>query len=132
MIRIFLVCSGLGRIRRGYEAFIQDLHGILIDEPCLDVLLFKGGGRSSFVERALWNLHRGSRLANLIGEWASLGSPLVGRGYYVEQLSFFVSLVPHLTFGRPDVLYFSDKDLGDLLSRWRRWTGQRFTLLFCN
>jgi hypothetical protein len=80
----------------------------------------------------LWNLPRRSRLANLIGDWASLGNPLVWRGYYVEQLSFFVSLVPHLILGRPDVVYFSDKDLADLLSRWRHWTGQRFTLLFCN
>jgi glycosyltransferase involved in cell wall biosynthesis len=50
----------------------------------------------------------------------------------VEQLSFFVSLVPHLILGRPDVVYFSDKDLGDFLSRWRRWSGQQFKLLFCN
>lgn len=126
MIRIFLVCSGLGRTRRGYEAFIQDLHGVLIDEPGLDVLLFKGGGKSSAAAKALWNLPRRSRLANLIGEWASLGSPLIGRAYYVEQLAFFVSLVPYLILGRPDVVYFSDKDLGDLLSRWRRWTGQQF------
>ena len=56
MIRIFLVCSGLGRTRRGYEAFIQDLHGVLIDEPDFDVLLFKGGGKSNAVAKALWNL----------------------------------------------------------------------------
>jgi glycosyltransferase involved in cell wall biosynthesis len=132
MVRIFLVCSGLGRTRRGYEAFTQDLQGVLIDEPGLEVLLFKGGGKSSADAKALWNLPRRSRLAGLIGEWASLGNPLIGRGYYVEQLSFFVSLVPHLIVGRPDVVYFSDQDLGDFLWRWRRWTGQQFKLLFCN
>ncbi len=131
-IRTFIVCSGLGRTRRGYEAAFRQIHDALLGEPGLDLRLFKGGGASTRTERALWNLPRRSRLANAIGERFSLGNPLLGRGYYVEQLTFFVSLLPHLVIGRPHVIYFSDKDLGVFLARWRRLTGARYKLLFRN
>lgn len=94
--------------------------------------LFKGGGVSLPDQRVLWNLPRESRLARHIGDWFSLGDLIPGRGYFVEQLSFFCSFLPFVVIGKPDVIYFSDKNLGDFLWRWRRWSKQDSRLLFCN
>jgi len=52
--------------------------------------------------------------------------------YFVEQLTFFLSLLPSLVFGRPDLVYFADLNLGNLCWHWRRLTRQRFTLLYYN
>jgi glycosyltransferase involved in cell wall biosynthesis len=131
-IRVYLACNGLGRTRRGYEAFFASLHRILREEAGFETTLFKGGGPCGPMERTLWNLPRDSWLAPRLGEWLSVGNPALGRGYYVEQFSFFLSFLPSLLRGKPDVVYFSDKDLGDLLWRWRRRSGQRFRLLFRN
>jgi glycosyltransferase involved in cell wall biosynthesis len=43
-----------------------------------------------------------------------------------------VSLLPHLYFKKPDVVYFSDENLGNLLWHWRRLTKQSYKLLFSN
>lgn len=127
-----MACSGLGTTRRGYEAFFESLNRRVQDVPDLDVRLYKGGGTSTGNQRRVWNLPRRSRSAVWIGERLGLGQAQLGRGYYVEQASFFAGLIPHLITWRPDLVYFSDKDLGDLLSRWRRVSGQRFRLLFRN
>ena len=53
--KVFVICSGLGNIKRGYESFTQECFEALSQEPLLDVTLFKGGGKSSEKEIALWN-----------------------------------------------------------------------------
>ena len=45
--RVFIVCSGLGRITRGFESFMQECFETLKEEPDLDVTLYKGGGHSA-------------------------------------------------------------------------------------
>jgi 1,2-diacylglycerol 3-alpha-glucosyltransferase len=131
MIKVFLLCSGLGHVKRGYESFTGECFEVLSQVDCLDITLFKGGGRSSKKEITLWNLPR--------EKWASIQiSQLVGLltlrkdSYFTEQLSFFVSLLPYIYVGKPDVIYFSDESLGDLLWHWRRRTKQSYKLLFCN
>jgi glycosyltransferase involved in cell wall biosynthesis len=76
--------------------------------------------------RVLWNLPRSGKLAAFLGR-------LIRRdSYFVEQLTFFFSLLPALVFGRPDLVYFADLNLGNLCWHWRRLTRQRFTLLYYN
>jgi glycosyltransferase involved in cell wall biosynthesis len=43
-----------------------------------------------------------------------------------------MSLLPHLYFKKPDVVYFSDLNLGNLLWFWRCLTKQNYKLLFSN
>ncbi len=124
--KVFLPCSGLGRIRRGYESFTQECFEALRGEPRLDLHLFKGGGSPGGNETVLWNLPRASAPAR----W--LGRLLRRDAYFAEQLTFFLGLRRHLAAGRPDVVYFSDGNLGNLLWRWRRKHGQRYRLLFSN
>lgn len=127
-----MVCSGLGTTRRGYEVFFASLNRHLVHHAGLDVHLFKGGGGRQGNQRRVWNLPRRSAAARRLGEWLGVGDPRLGRGYYIEQATFLLGLVPHLLAGRPDLVYFSDKNLGDLLARWRLASRQSFRLLFRN
>lgn len=74
----------------------------------------------------LWNLPRNGKAAQLLGK-------LTGRGsYFVEQFTFTVSLLPYLMVSKPDVIYFSDGNLGNFLFHWRRVSKLKYKLLFSN
>ena len=45
--KVFLVCSGLGKINRGFESFTQECFVALSSVTKLEVTLFKGGGTSN-------------------------------------------------------------------------------------
>jgi glycosyltransferase involved in cell wall biosynthesis len=125
-ITIFIPCSGLGRIRRGYESFTQECFDALRGSPGLDLRLFKGGGVAGDNQTVLWNLPRDTLLA------CCLGKLMRRTPYFIEQFTFFLSLRRSLAAARPDVVYFSDGNLGNLLWRWRRLHGHRYRLLFSN
>lgn len=124
--RLYLVCSGLGHVRRGFETFTQQCYDALRTDPSLDVTLFKGGGNATASERRVWNLPRESTAARQLGR-------LVRRdGYFVEQMTFVPSVLARIAVRPPDVVYASEHHTGKLLWHWRRLTGQRFKLLLCN
>jgi 1,2-diacylglycerol 3-alpha-glucosyltransferase len=124
--RIALVCSGLGAVRRGYEAFAQGLFDALSGVDTLDVWLFKGAGVRTARQIPLWNLRRSGFPARLTGE-------LTRRGPYVmEQATLTVSLIPRLRSVRPEVIYYCDPSVGRMLWHWRRLTGARFRLIMHN
>ncbi|HSB54713.1 MAG TPA: glycosyltransferase family 4 protein [Gemmatimonadales bacterium] len=124
--RVALVCSGLGTVRRGYEAFAQGLFDALSGVEGLDVWLFKGAGARTPREIPLWHLPRSGFPARLTGE-------LTRRGPYVmEQATLTVSLIPWLRKTRPDVVYYCDPSIGRLLWQWRKLTGPQFRLIMHN
>lgn len=126
MVKCFILCSGLGHVNRGYESFTQECFDALSVEPEIDITLFKGGGSIGEKQVRLWNLPRNSRL----GAW--LGRKTHKNGYWVEQVTFTVSLLPHVMRRKPDVIYFSDCNIGNLLWHWRRLTRQSYKLLLSN
>ncbi|MFA6289073.1 MAG: glycosyltransferase family 4 protein [Opitutaceae bacterium] len=125
-IKVWIVCSGLGHIQRGYESFTRECFDALKTEPSLKLRLFKGGGSDASQETRLWNLPRHGYWGGKLGRWSGRGA------YFVEQVTFFLSLLPWLIFKGPDVIYFSDGNLGNLLWQWRRISRQRYKLLFSN
>jgi glycosyltransferase involved in cell wall biosynthesis len=126
MIKVFLICSGLGHVKRGFESFTQECFEVLSKEPFLDITLFKGGGEFREKEIVLGNLSRNSWIATQLGRVISRDS------YFIEQVSFFLNLLPYIYRHRPDVIYFSDGNLGNLLWHWRRIFQQSYKLLFSN
>jgi glycosyltransferase involved in cell wall biosynthesis len=126
MNKVFLICSGLGKVQRGYESFTQECFEALQKEPSLEVMLFKGGGISQDKEFTLSNIHRGSWLAD------KLSQILKKDPYFIEQLTFCLSLIPHIYQKKPQVIFFSDFVLGTMLWHLRRVTGLPFKLLFSN
>lgn len=126
MIKIFIVCSGLGNVGRGFESFAQECFEALSQQADLDITLFKGGGKSSDCQISIPNLRRNSWIASLLGKQTGRGS------YFIEQVSFTLNLLPYIQYQQPDVIYFSDGAVGNVLWHWRRLTRQRYKLLFSN
>ena len=126
MTKVFLLCSGLGRINRGFESFTQECFDALAGSPELDLTLFKGGGMPGPRQVVVPNLPRTHPLA------LRLGTLTRKSGYWVEQVTFTLSLLPHIARQKPDVIYFSDTNVGNLLWHWRRLSRQTFALLFSN
>jgi 1,2-diacylglycerol 3-alpha-glucosyltransferase len=124
--KVFIACTGLGRVNRGFESFTQECFDAIKSSPYLSVRLFKGGGKSQKDTRRMLNFPRDKRVTRWL-------SQLTNRSpYQLEQDSFFLNLLPFVRYGRPDVIYFSDKNLGDRLWRWRSYSGQSYGLLFSN
>ena len=124
--KVFLVCCGLGRTHRGFESFTQECHEALRDHPALDLTVFKGGGKPERKQVVLPCLPRTHALVERLGK-------AVGKtGYWLEQVSFALSLLPHVARGRPDVVCFMDCNVGNVLWHWRRLTKKRFGILLSN
>jgi len=121
-----LACPGLGHVNRGFETFTRECFDALLADPRLDLSLFKGAGSATDQERPIWCLRRDQPMARM------LGAAINRDGYYVEQTTFALALLPHLTRRPPDVVYFSDGAVGSLLWRWRRLIRGRFRLLLSN
>jgi glycosyltransferase involved in cell wall biosynthesis len=135
--KVFIICSGLGNVLRGYESFTRECFDTLKKEPLIDITLFKGGGHPAKKEIVLWNLPQRSWLGARLGQITrTLGQIFKGHSsynaYYIEQLTFTISLLPYIHQHKPDVIYFSDQSLGDFLGIWRYLTKQQYKLLFCD
>lgn len=125
-VRVFFPCTGLGRQRRGFEAFTLECAQALHGDAGLDVTVFAGGPVPTLPARVLSNLPRDTRAARL------LGRILRRDAYFAEELTFFASFLPALVREAPDLVYFADLNLGNLCWHWRRLSGQRFRLLYYN
>ncbi|HEY8835153.1 MAG TPA: glycosyltransferase family 4 protein [Chthoniobacterales bacterium] len=126
VLRVFFSCSGIGIIDRGIETFFREAFDGLRETEGLDITLYKGGGPPKADEKVLWNLPRTGSAAALLGKGIRRNS------YVVEQLSTFPSMVGAIRKHRPDVIFYSDSNLGFQLFRWRKQIGVPFRLLFSN
>ena len=130
-VKILIVCTFLGIINRGFEVSAQENFNILSQESSFDVVLVKGGGEAGDKEITPWNpLLSDSVIAQKLAE--GLGNSLRKKPIYVKKTSFFLSLLPLIAQEKPDVIYFSEIELGGLLAWWRRLTKQNYRLLFRN
>ena len=125
-LRIFFSCSGVGIIDRGIETFFREAFDGLRDTEGLDITLYKGAGEEKPDEHVLWNVPRTGRIARFLGACVRRNS------YVAEQLSTFPSIARAIRKHQPDVIFYSDSNLGFQLFRWRRQIGVPFQLLFSN
>jgi glycosyltransferase involved in cell wall biosynthesis len=125
-IKVFFVCPGLGHVARGYETFTRESFDALRSDERLDANLFQGRGAPGDHQYVAWCLRRNQGIARLLGS-------LSGHdGYYIECATFAMGLIPHITLKKPDVVYYSDLTVGNMLWRWRCLSGWRYRLLLCN
>lgn len=123
-VKVALLCSGLGKVNRGFERLIRELFDGLKDE--VDLTLFKGAGEVTERERVVFNLGRQGRLVRILPVHRLLGkSP-----YYAEAISFVLAVWPALIRGKFDVVHYIDIPIGQVLGRMRRRLGGRFRLLY--
>ena len=124
--KIFCVCTGLGITNRGIESFFRESFDGLKQRIKPRLMLFKGAGATSEDEHVLSGISRNSWFARL------LGATVRRNGYFVEQLSALPSLIRSIRVEKPDVVFYSDSNLGFRLFRWRNQIGVPFRLLFSN
>ena len=124
--RIFFSCSGVGIIDRGIEIFFREVFDGLRGTEDLDITFYKGAGEKKTDEHVLWNVPRTHRMAGLLGACIRRSS------YVAEQLSTFPSMVRAIRRHRPEIIFYSDSNLGFQLFRWRKQIGVPFRLLFSN
>ncbi len=124
--KIFIVCTGVGHIHRGYESFTQECFNALSDRGDQEYFLLKGGGEPRDHELRITCLQRNSSAAAFI-------SRITGKEtYQLEQLSFLVGMIPALIRHQPAVIFYSDFILGTYLWHLRRVMKFKYRLLFSN
>ena len=123
---MFIACSGLGHVRRGYETFAQECFDALRPAPELDLTLVKGAGPSTADNRTARPLRRD-------GAVTRRAARLINRDPFVlEQWSFAAALTPLLLRRRPEVILLSEWSTVFALDRWRRVSRQSFRMVLSN
>lgn len=125
-MNVFLVCTGLGHINRGYESFTRECFDALKDAKDFNLYLIKGGGKSAANEIALPNLPRRKKFTQF------LSRILPADAYTIEQITFCISLLPLIISKKPAVIYYSDFTLGTYLWHLRKHLKFKYKLLFSN
>jgi glycosyltransferase involved in cell wall biosynthesis len=136
--KVLFCCTGIGIFNRGIESFFRDsFTGLKGAMPGMEVRLLKGAEnendkaesgkrKAENAEQVVWCLPRTGGAARLLGS-------LIRRNAYVaEQLSSFPFVAREIRHWKPDVVFYSDANLGFQLYRWRKQIGVPFKLLFSN
>ena len=112
-MKVAIVSSGLGNVRRGFEIFADELFEHLKTE--IDVTLFKGGGEPGENKIVIPNIPRNSAL---------LGGKNSSLDYWtrckIEQTTFSVFLLYHLIRGRFDTVHVMDPSVYAVLHRVKK------------
>lgn len=123
---IFLVCSGVGHVSRGYESFTTECFSELKDANSFELYLLKGGGKSVKKEFKIACVKRNSGLASFLNKISGK------EKYWLEQFTFLIGMLPSLIKYKPEVIYYSDFILGTFLYHLRRFFKFKYKLLFSN
>ena len=122
--RVALVAIGLGRVRRGFERYFEELHDAMCDT--MDMELYRSAAPRDARERVPAFL----RPATAIVRRLPLGGLAGGTEYNRDCLAFALTLLPTLLAGRHDIVHCIDPPLGFALSHMRRRLRFRTRILF--
>jgi len=125
-MNVFIVCTGLGHINRGYESFTRECFDALKDTTDFKLYLIKGGGKSTGNEIVLPNLPRRKKAAQFLTKFFPTDA------YTIEQITFCLSMLPLILIKQPAVIYYSDFTLGTYLWHLRKHLKFKYKLLFSN
>jgi 1,2-diacylglycerol 3-alpha-glucosyltransferase len=111
-MKVALLCSGLGVIRRGHEVFARDLFDLLKHD--LDISLFKGGGEATERELVAPNIPRNSKA--LAGVHALASPKWMAAAQEQERLraegeSFTWGALPALLAGGYDIVHTLEREV---------------------
>lgn len=123
---VFLVCTGLEHVSRGYESFSRECFNELKTKNQFDLYLIKGSGPVLDRELVVSCIKRNSF-------WANLFEKCTGKSaYFIEQFSFFLNFILLLLKYRPSIIYYSDFQLGTFLWHFRQLFSNNYKLVFSN
>jgi len=125
-LKVLFCCTGVGICHRGIESFFREAFDGLKYFRGLDCWLIKGAGARTDHEIPVWCLPRTGRPAHWLGR-------LFGRtSYAAEQWTSFFPVVSQIRRLRPNIIFYSDANLGFQLFFRRNWIGTPYQLLFSN
>ena len=125
-LRVLFQCTGVGILNRGIESFFREAFDGLKNTPGLEATLIKGAGKPGSNELVAWCLPRTGGLASFFGKLAKRNS------YVIEQWSSLFHVAILIRKLRPQVIFYSDSNLGFLLYRFRKEIGIPYSLLYSN
>ena len=125
-VRVLFCCTGVGIFNRGLESFFREAFDGLKNTPGLEAWLIKGAGEPKEREIPVWCLPRTGQPA----QW--LGRLFNRSAYAAEQWSSFFPVVRQIRRLRPQVIFYSDANLGFQLFFRRKWIGVPYGLLYSN
>ncbi len=123
---VFIVCTGVGHINRGYESFTEEAFEALRDNDIFELYLLKGAGDKKDHEIRISCIKRKTKFAALIAKITRK------EVYWIEQFSFLLGMLSSLVKHKPVVIYYSDFTLGTWLWQLRRFLWFKYRLLFSN
>lgn len=123
---VFIVCTGVGHINRGYESFTKECFVALKDNDYFNLYLLKGGGQSADKELKINCVQRNSSRA------VFLSKIFKKETYWIEEFTFFIGMIPEIIKYKPAVIYYSDFILGTFLFHLKRFFKFKYKLLFSN
>lgn len=132
-MRVALLCSGLGRVRRGHEAFARQLFELLGDR--IDLTLFKGGGSPG--PRELVVAHVPRRSSSLDGlrlpcalKWRTAME--AQERIRIEGITFAYGALGALLDGDFDVIHCLEREVCDAVYSERHLFRHPPVILFSN
>lgn len=123
---VFLPCSGLGHITRGYESFTLQCFEHLKGSKAFELMLIKSFGPTSKNVLSIGCIRRDSQFADIFFKLFKL------KQYPLEQISFCLNMLPAIVKYKPSLIYYNDTALGKALWYIRKLFKFKYKLLLCN
>jgi len=123
---IFFICTGLGKVKRGFESYINDLAENCFKDHDFKIkpTVFAGGrlDKSSYDNVVISNVSRNSGLLRKL--------KINGHSAFtIEQISFFFFFLPYIFSRRPQTIYLGEYSLYCYLFKARKLLGLNFSLV---
>ena len=117
--KVFIVCTGLGNINRGYESFTYECFECLRSSTKFDLYLFSGGKIKEDPKFenvfTVFNFKRNGSISKCLYKLIRVPE------YTIEQITYFLFFIPYILYYKPAVIYYSDFKLGTYLYWLRKW-----------
>ncbi len=134
-MKIALLCSGLGNIKRGHETFIRELFDLLKND--LDVTLLKGEGGEKKNEIVIFNIPRNSQILkslknNLVcsDKWREAIDE--ERRTKLEMETFAYNSLPYLLKADYDIIQCPEAEVINILYQHREFFKKRPFFVYSN
>ncbi|MFT3738853.1 MAG: glycosyltransferase [Breznakibacter sp.] len=129
MIKVLIICTSLGKIKRGFEVSADQLFVEISKEPEIETYIAQQSTTNFNKKKRITvkYIHRGSKLYNLIKK-------LKSENYadFVHEVSFAIMLLPWILIKQPNVVYYTEPRLGNFLFHARKKLNLKYKLFFSN
>lgn len=124
--KLFIVCTGLGSVKRGFETYIEDLANMLTVDMDLPAQISVYSGAiftfKNFKSNKVFSISRNNKIIQFFVRD-------IYKLFEIEQLSFFLSFSLELFFNRPKLIYLGEYKLYCYLFKLRQLFSFKYSLV---